>query len=362
MKRWFILLLIFILLPQTGIGQTKPAADFSKVRISSVSFAEAELGEVLDFLSSKAEELLKRPVNFIIVGGDTRTKTLTLKLNNVPIGTVLKYSCELTGNIAKSVPEGILVGTKTDVMRAQSDWNEAKLVKGRGSAASQLAFIRIPSLELKDTPITAVTEFLQDLMKGIQTGKGQAPRPNFLFINNPQAPVKDITVSLKLKNVSLFSVVQFVSAAAGHEVCYRIDRGAVVFGHPEDLKRAPRPIVSVSPTNYAWLKNKLIAEVNVRDASLEETLQLIRHHAGDNLNVVNNVNISSGTVSLTLRKTSLATLLAYVCEQTNTNYKLEKRAIVFIDGKIRPARKSTASKVTSNSANPETKGKPVFDK
>ena len=78
MKRWFILLLIFILLPQAGIGQTKPAADFSKVRISSVSFSDAELGEVLDFLSTKAEELLKRPVNFIIVGGDTRTKTLTL--------------------------------------------------------------------------------------------------------------------------------------------------------------------------------------------------------------------------------------------------------------------------------------------
>lgn len=358
MKRWFTSLLITFLLIKAGTAQTNPTADFSKVRIPSVSFADAELEEVLDFLSSKAGELLKRPVNFILVGESTRSKTLTLKMNNVPLATLLKYACELTGNEAKAVTDGILVGPKTDVMRAQSDWNEARVVKGRGSAFSQLALIRIPSLELKDTPVSDIIEFLQIS----QQGKGQLHRSNFILINNPQAPVKDLTVSLKLKNASLFSVIRFVSAAAGHEVGFRIDQGAVVFGHPDDLKTAPKPNISASPSGYTWLRSKLISDVEVKDATLDESLQLIRHHAGANLNIVNNSKKSNGMVSLTLKRTSLASLLAYVCEQTNTNFKLEKRAIVFVDGKTRPARKSTATAITSESQKPATGNKPVFDK
>jgi len=357
MRSGLTLLLISVLLTGTGYSQDKGAAEFNTVRIESVNFTDTQLSEALDYLGSAVK--LKRPVNFILLGEDTAEKTLSLNMKDVPLVTLLKYACGLTNNVALVVPDGILIGPKKDVLRAQSDWVEAKVVTGGGSAASQLASITIPALELEDTPISTVIQYLQNRTVHIKPGQKKTPPVNFLLINNPQAPVKDVTVSLKLKEAPLSSVIRFISAAAGHEVCYRIDRRAVVFGHPEDLKRAPRPLVAASPT-FTWLKSKLIPDVNVSDASLEDALQLIRHHAGSRLNVVNYSKNSSGKVSLQLKNVSLATLLAYVCEQTNTNFKLDQRSIVFVDGEKRPDRNSPVStKVTSE---PDATGKPVFDK
>jgi len=363
MKRCMVFVLITGLLTVSVKAQNSPIAGFSKARVSSVSFVDADLEEVIKFLSSKAEELLKHPVNFILIGDDTGSKTLTLTLNDVPLSTLLKYSCELTDCVAEVVTDGILVGPKKSVMRVQSDWNEARVVAGRGNAASQLAAITIPSLQLNDVDISEVIKFLRIRTKevALQTG-GQVRVPNYILINNPEAPIDDLTVSLNLQNARLSSVIRFIAAAAGPEISHRIDRGAVVFGHPADLKMVPQPRVSANPAGWSWLQKKIIPEVDFSDVSLKESLTLVRHYAGTRFNVVNQSKETSGMASLTLKRVSLATLLTYICEQTNTNFRIEKRAIIIIDGKKRPKRVSTVSPAKGVTSKAGEKGKLKFDK
>ncbi|MFK5923144.1 MAG: hypothetical protein QM496_13280 [Verrucomicrobiota bacterium] len=279
----------------------------------------------------------------------------------MPLSALLKYACDLTNCVAKIVPDGVLVGPKKDVLRAISDWNEAKVVTGRGSAASQLALITIPSLQLEEAAVSEVISFLQSHVDELKQGKRQARSPNFLLINNPDAPVNDLPVSLDLKDARLSSVIRFISAAVGPELSYRIDRGAVVFGHKADLKAAPIPQIRASPAGFSWMKNKLIPEVKISGSSLEETLQLIRHHTGGRFNVVNQSKKTSGMVDLNLKNVSLATLLVYVCEQTNTNFRVENSALIIIDGKKRPTMKSSVPAGNKEGSTQETKGKPVFD-
>ena len=329
--------------------------------MASISLADAELEEVLAFISSKSEELLKRPVNFVLVGEGSGSKKLSLNLKDIPLSALLKYTCDLTNCVAEIVPDGVLVGPKKDVMRAKSDWNEAKVVTGRGSAASQLSLITIPSLQLEGAAVSEVINFLRSHVDELKQGNAQLRGPNFILIDNPDAPAGDLLVSLGLKNARLSSVIRFVSAAAGPELGYRIDRRAVVFGHKADLKMAPRPNITTSPSGYSWMKSKLIPEVNINGAALEETLQLIRHYTEGRFNVVNQSKNTNGMVQLTLKNVSLASLLNYVCEQTNTNFRVENRAIIIIDGVKRPKRESSARDGKGGKPAPVTKGKPVFD-
>lgn len=360
MKYWLIIL-ITACLAERGIAESETSMNIGTARVASVSLADAELGEVLRFISAKSEELLKRPVNFILLGEGSGSKKLSLQLHNVPLSALLKYACELTNCVAEIVPDGVLVGPKKDVLRAKSDWNEAKVVTGRGSAASQLALITIPSLQLEAAAVSEVISFLRSHVDELKQGKAQAMSSNFLLIDNPDAPVKDLPVSLQLKGARLSSVIRFISAAAGPELSYRIDRGAVVFGHKADLKAAPIPQIKASPAGFSWMKNKLIPEVKINGASLEETLQLIRHYTEGRFNVVNQSKKTSGAVELNLKNVSLATLLVYVCEQNNTNFRVESRAIIIIDGKKRPIRESSARLGNKGDSTPNTKDKPVFD-
>ncbi|NOX98851.1 MAG: hypothetical protein GXP30_03815 [Verrucomicrobia bacterium] len=355
------MIIITVCLIGRGHAQAQPSVSIGNARVGSVSLADAELGEVLAFISSKSEELLKRPVNFILVGEGSGSKKLSLNLNDIPLSALLKYACELTGCVAEIVPDGVLVGSKKDVLRAKSDWNEARVVTGRGSAASQLSLITIPSLQLEAAAVSEVITFLQSHVDGLNNGSRLARRPNFLLINNPDAPVSELPVSLELKNVRLSSVIRFISAAAGPELSYRIDRGAVVFGHKADLKMAPRPQVTASPSGYVWMKNKLIPKVDISGASLEESLQLIRHYVEGRFNVVNQATKTKGMVKLKLKNISLASLLAYICEQSNTNFRVENRALIIIDGKKRPERASSVRVGKKGGTTSGTKGKPAFD-
>ncbi len=360
MKCWFVIIITVCLIAR-GHAQTQSSVSIGNARVASVSLVDAELAEVLAFINSKSVELLKRPVNFILVGEGVGSKTLSLDLKDVPLRTLLKYACELTDCVAEIVPDGVLVGSKKDVLRAKSDWNEAKVATGRGSVASQLALITIPSLQLEAAAVSEVIAFLQSHVDELNKGSGSARRPNFLLINNPDAPVSDLPVSLELKNARLSSVIRFVSAAAGPELSYRIDRGAVVFGHKADLKMAPMPKVTASPAGYSWMRSKLIPEVDISKAPLKETLQLVRHYTEGRFNVVNQAKKTSGVVDLKLKNVSLAVLLVYVCEQTNTNFRVENNVIIVIDGKKRPKRESSARAGKGGGLTPGPKGKPAFD-
>lgn len=73
----------------------------AQLKIPSVEFAETNLGAVLTYLSQKSGEVSggKVVANFIYKGpaDDKQTKTVTLRLSNVPLTEVIRYVGQLTG-------------------------------------------------------------------------------------------------------------------------------------------------------------------------------------------------------------------------------------------------------------------------
>ena len=96
----------------------KPVVDLSKqlaaIKIPSVDFAKTELGDVLDYISQKCEELSggKVSANIIYQGSqeDRKNKLVTLKMRDTPITEVIDYVGRLTGTKFK-YEQYAIVGT-----------------------------------------------------------------------------------------------------------------------------------------------------------------------------------------------------------------------------------------------------------
>lgn len=85
----------------------------SRIVIPEIAFAEAPLGDVLDFFSVKAGEISggQTTVNFIFNGTpEQRTKTLvTLSLRNVPLTEAIRYVGQLSNTKIKYEPHAVVV-------------------------------------------------------------------------------------------------------------------------------------------------------------------------------------------------------------------------------------------------------------
>lgn len=99
---------------------TKPAISLedklAKIKVPSVAFEGASLGDVLTFITAKSSEISGGTVvaNFIYKGpkSDRDTKTVTLKLNNLPMTELIRYVGQLTSTRFK-YEEFAVVGTPT---------------------------------------------------------------------------------------------------------------------------------------------------------------------------------------------------------------------------------------------------------
>jgi len=98
---------------KTGISLEDKLA---KIVVPSVAFEGASLGDVMTFLTVKSKEISGGTVvaNFIYKGpkGDKDSKTVTLKLNNLPMTEVIRYVGQLSGTKFK-YEEFAVVGTPT---------------------------------------------------------------------------------------------------------------------------------------------------------------------------------------------------------------------------------------------------------
>ncbi len=85
----------------------------SRIIIPQIAFAEAPLGDVLDFFSVKAEEISggQTTVNFIFNGTpEQRSGTLiTLSVRNIPLTEAIRYVTQLSNTRAKYEPHAVLI-------------------------------------------------------------------------------------------------------------------------------------------------------------------------------------------------------------------------------------------------------------
>ena len=85
-----------------GIGDSNLSEKLKEIIVPTVSFSEVTVQEAVEFLKIKSIELdVKEPnpdkkgVN-MVVQGSAPDKTITLDLNNIPLGQVLDYICKMT--------------------------------------------------------------------------------------------------------------------------------------------------------------------------------------------------------------------------------------------------------------------------
>jgi len=85
----------------------------AKVIVPEINFADAPLGDVLDYFSSRAGELSGGSValNFLYKGtSEQRVGTLiTLNLRNVPISEAIKYVVQLSGSTVKYEEHAVVI-------------------------------------------------------------------------------------------------------------------------------------------------------------------------------------------------------------------------------------------------------------
>lgn len=85
----------------------------AKVIVPEINFADAPLGDVLDYFSSRAGELSGGSValNFLYKGSsEQRLGTLiTLNLRNVPISEAIKYVVQLSGSTVKYEEHAVVI-------------------------------------------------------------------------------------------------------------------------------------------------------------------------------------------------------------------------------------------------------------
>ena len=85
----------------------------SRIIIPEIAFADAPIGDTLDYLASRAQEITKgeTTVNFIYKGTpEQRSGTLiTLSLRNVPLSEAIKYVGELSRSKVKYEPHAVVI-------------------------------------------------------------------------------------------------------------------------------------------------------------------------------------------------------------------------------------------------------------
>lgn len=85
----------------------------SRIIIPEIAFAEAPIGDALDYLASRAQELTKGEtvVNFIYKGtAEQRGGTsITLSLRNVPLSEAIKYVGELSRSKVNYEPHAVVI-------------------------------------------------------------------------------------------------------------------------------------------------------------------------------------------------------------------------------------------------------------
>jgi len=128
---------------KSGTKNTATLEDkLAKLKVTSVAFEDASLGMVMDYLSKKSEEISggKVVANIIYKGPreDKESKTVTLKLSNVPMTEVIRYVGQLTGTRFKYEEYAIVGVPMTVVVRKEAE--ERELAGQKAAAAAKPKF------------------------------------------------------------------------------------------------------------------------------------------------------------------------------------------------------------------------------
>lgn len=191
------------------------------IKIPVVSVKDTTIEEVIDFIRVRSKELdteekdpNKKGLNFVIRiarGPDGKTKwptaKLTFELKDVPIRKVLDEVAQQTGSRFKVDDFAITFAPKGEVDQpAVPPAPQPPVLKGKAIEAAK--GIILPVVDIDDSTLTAVVEFLNQQSKAL--GGEKAPVIKIGPATKGDKKIKE----LRLRNVPLSEAVRYVAEAS----------------------------------------------------------------------------------------------------------------------------------------------------
>lgn len=342
---------------QSGAAFERAAA----IRFPKIEFAEAPLRESVDFLVRTSRDLTsdKLPINVVIKCAAEPTKTVTLKVTNMPAPEAIRYCADAAGLfVTWSGETAIISDQKTPTMPTVAFDGGGRMHQQRASK------IIIPKVDFRASTTREVLEFVsrktkelhpQQLSLNIALNSPAAPRPapdpkqpeaipgipedpaHAKPAPEPGAPVPldSRTMTFKLSNVSVPELLRIVGLMTDSTI--RWDSYAVVFGAKET---ANRPQV----VNRVAMKGKVLTDrlnsfaipvLDFREARLADGCEFMVRKIKEldpeqkSINIVAAGAAPDRVVTLRLIDVPPMELLRYISELSGTELRIEHHAFFF---------------------------------
>lgn len=206
---------LFMITPTWNGSGSDMRARLQKIILPAVQFSGATLEEALEFFRVKSrmvcvgEEPGRQGINLVLSAASAPPTSLDLYLTNIPLIEALKYTAYLADL-------DLHVDDNAVVFRARVPNNTehaaSSMPKHNGKAAQKARRIIRPQVQFSGASVEEALEFLRSSY-GCYEGM-EDRRVNFILKPGGKAA----SISLDLKDVSVWDAVRYVAEQAGHVV------------------------------------------------------------------------------------------------------------------------------------------------
>ena len=202
------------LLPPDGSGEAAIKKKLESIVIPKIDFEDTTLDEAIDFLRLRCSELdqaesdpHKKGLNFVVTQSPQNTPPrLNLRLQNIAAAILLKY-------LADQVHMRIRINESFVELKPIEATDTPELKATTCEATEAAAAIIIPRVDFEDATLDDVVLFMNLRIKELAQG-GKMPVLSLDAAADRGARIH----ALRLKNVSVLTLVSYVAASTNHRV------------------------------------------------------------------------------------------------------------------------------------------------
>lgn len=203
----FFLITIFCLgFAGHAFSQNKVEDKLESLVLPVLNFHDTPLSDAIEFLQQKTIELdpKKKGINIAILNQGLRSKPVTLKLRDIPIGEAIRYTSLVVGAHMKKGDFAVTIIPGEPVQ------DEKKIEYDSTAYEKKLKSIIVPSIEFRETPLGDALDFLVAKSRELDS---QGQGINLVYHGNSnQNPV-----TLRLNDIPLGEALLYVVEIAEHK-------------------------------------------------------------------------------------------------------------------------------------------------
>ena len=309
-------------------GTAELSVKLNQIILPDVSLSEVSLDEGIDYLRLKSRELdqgaplTHRGVNFVLLSGGEK-KPINLKLQNMPLGEVLRFMTEPFAMKFTIEPHAVVIrSAKHTILNP---------VPARPESALEVRLQKmiIPTVNFQDATIEEAVEYLR-LNKGCDPPEGVSREVNVILKTDPTKPSR--TFSIDLKGVPRGEALRYLAEMAGLKLGYHSH--AVVISPVDQALDGQIQIVGKGLAK-AQADRIILKVAEFQNATIREVIQFVQVKSREQDPAKLGVSIAIGpgvsldkTVDLSLKQIPVSELLRYCAEWTGHRLSADDRTFV----------------------------------